>query len=191
MYIQDAKLIDIVPPFLRDDQTVRGLCAAADAMYKYLMDAVYIAWWRKYIDQLDSKYIDTLAHLIGIEWYDDGADLQLKRYVLKNYKNIVSITGTPEAVRIAIEGIFDEAEVIEWPEYGGQPFHFKLYVDSQFTEDNTKRFKSIVRAMKNVRSVMDSLDTMRSACVHTYVGGKMSNTYVCDVKTEGIENAGT
>ena len=182
MYIQDTKLIDIIPVFMRDDQTVRGLCAAADAMFKQLINAVHIAWWRKYIDELDADQLDDIAKQIGISWYDDAADILSKRSVLKNYENVLAISGTPDAVKFAVKDLFGEVEIIEWPEYGGEPYHFKLLVNAKLTEDNTRRFSSAVAGAKNVRSIMDTLETMRKSSVTVYVGGAFTNTYICETK---------
>lgn len=182
MNIQDTKLIDIVPVFMRDDRTVRGLCAAADAMFQKMIDAVHIAWWRKYIDELDVDQLDEIAKQIGISWYDDGADILSKRSVLKNYENVLAIAGTPDAVKFAVKDLFGEVEIIEWQEYNGQPYHFKMLVNAKLTEDNTRRFSSAVAGAKNVRSIMDSLETMRRSSVAMYVGGAFTNTYICETK---------
>lgn len=182
MKIQDTKLIDIVPAFMRDDRTVRGLCAAADAMFKQLIKAIHLAWWRKYIDELDADQLDDIAKQIGIAWYDDASDLFSKRNVLKNYENVLAIAGTPDAVKFAVKDLFGEVEIIEWPEYGGQPYHFKMLVNAKLTEDNTRRLESAIAGAKNVRSIMDSLETMRRSSVTVYVGGAFSNTYICETK---------
>ena len=182
MYIQDTKLIDIIPVFMRDDRTVRGLCAAADAMFKQLINAVHIAWWRKYIDELNADQLDDIAKQIGISWYDDAADILSKRSVLKNYENVLAISGTPDAVKFAVKDLFGEVEIIEWPEYGGEPYHFKLLVNAKLTEDNTRRFSSAVAGAKNVRSIMDSLETIRKSSVTVYAGGAFTNTYICETK---------
>ena len=182
MNIQDTKMIDIVPVFMRDDKTVQGLCAAADAMFQKLIDAVRIAWWRKYIEDLSADQLDDIAKQIGISWYDDSADLASKRSVLKNYENVLAIAGTPDAVKFAVKDLFGDVEIIEWPEYGGEPYHFKMNVNAKLTEDNTKRFAAAVAGAKNVRSIMDSLETMRKSSVTVYVGGAFTNTYICETK---------
>lgn len=182
MQIQDTKMIDLVPTFMRDDRTVRRLCAAADAMFLKLIDAVHLAWWRKYIDELEADQLDDLAKQIGITWYDDGADIISKRNVLKNYENVLAIAGTPDAVKYAVKDLFGDVEIIEWPEYDGQPYHFKMLVNAKLTEDNTKRFESSIAAAKNVRSIIDSLETMRRTSVTVRVGSAFSNTYICETK---------
>lgn len=182
MNIQDTKLIDIVPVFMRDDRTVRGLCAAADAMFKQLINAVHIAWWRKYIDELNADQLDDIAKQIGISWYDDAADILSKRSVLKNYENVLAISGTPDAVKFAVKDLFGDVEIIEWPEYDGQPYHFKILVNAKLTEENTRLFSSAVAGAKNVRSIMDSLETMRKSSVTVYVGAAFTNTYICETK---------
>lgn len=175
-------MIDLVPVFMRDDRTVRGLCAAADAMFLKLIDAVHLAWWRKYIDELEADQIDDLAKQIGIAWYDDGADIISKRNVLKNYENVLAIAGTPDAVKYAVKDLFGDVEIIEWPEYGGQPYHFKMIVNAKLTEDNTKRFTAAIDKMKNVRSIIDSLETMRKSSVTFYVGSEYTSMYICEAK---------
>ncbi len=182
MKIQDTKLIDIVPEFMRDDRTVRGLCAAADAMFKQLIKAIHLAWWRKYIDELDADQLDDIAKQIGISWYDDASDLFSKRNVLKNYENVLAIAGTPDAVKFAVKDLFGEVEIIEWPEYGGEPYHFKMLVKAKQTEDKTKRIYTAREGAKNERSILDSLETMRKSSVTVYVGGAFTNTYVCETK---------
>lgn len=182
MDIQETKLIDIVPEFMRDDQTVRGLCAAADAMFAKLIDAIHISWWRRYINELGSKELDEIALLIGIPWYDEAADVQIKREVLYGYENVVSIAGTAEAVKYALKDLFGDVEVIEWPDYSGDPYHFKLNVDAKLTEDNTRRFQSVVDSAKNIRSTMDSIEAIRKSNVTLYVGGCFINTSICETK---------
>ena len=175
-------MIDIVPVFMRDDKTVRGLCAAADAMFQKLISAVHIAWWRKYIEDLSAGQLDEIAKQIGISWYDDSADLMSKRSVLKNYENVLAIAGTPDAVRFAVKDLFGDVEIIEWQNYGGDPYHFKLLVNAKLTEDNTKRFTSAIEGAKNVRSIIDSLETVRKANVPIYIGAAFTNTYICEIK---------
>lgn len=182
MDIQNTKLINIVPVFMRDDKTVRGLCAAADAMFKQMINAVHIAWWRKYIEELSSDQIDEIAKHMGISWYDDGADLVSKRSALKNFENVLAIAGTPDAVKFAVKDLFGDVEIIEWQKYDGEPYHFKMLINEKLTEDNTKRFATAVEGAKNVRSIMDSLDTMRKYSVNTYIGCACKNTYVCEIK---------
>lgn len=182
MDIQETKLIDIVPEFMRDDKTVRGLCAAADAMFAKLIDAIHISWWRRYINELGDKELDEIASLVGIPWYDDAADVQTKREVLYIYENVVSIAGTPLAVKYALKDLFGDVEVIEWPEYSGDPYHFKLNVNAKLTEDNTRRFQSVVDSAKNVRSIMDSIEAIRKSSVTLYVGGCFINTTICETK---------
>ena len=182
MNIQDTKLLDVVPVFMRDDKTVHALCAAADAMFQKLIDAIHIAWWRKYIDQLDVEQLDAIAKQIGISWYDDGADIGSKRNTLRNYENVLAIAGTSDAVRFAVKDLFGDVEIVEWPSYGGEAYHFKLLVNAKLTADNITRFASAVGGAKNVRSIMDSLDTMRVSTANVYMGAEFTNTYICEVK---------
>ena len=126
--------------------------------------------------------MDAIAKQMGRFWYDDGSDIVSKRNVLKNYENVLAIAGTPDAVKFAVKDLFGDVEIIEWPSYGGEPYHFKLLVNAKLTDDNMKRFASAVAGAKNVRSIMDSLDTMRVSTANVYIGAAFTNTYICEVK---------
>lgn len=182
MDVNNVKMLDIIPTFMRDDKTVQGLCAAADAMYKKLLNAMHISWWRLYIDELSSDELDEIAHAIGIGWYDDNSDVYVKRNVLKNCENIRFIAGTPEAVRFAVKDLFGDVEVQEWYEYGGEPFHFKLILNAKLTSDNTSRFQAAVDSSKNVRSILDSIENLRKANAGIYIGGHSVGVQICDIK---------
>lgn len=184
MNIQDTKLLDLVPMFMRDDQTVRGLCAAADAMFQQVINAIHIAWWRKYINELDTGQLDDIAKLTEISWYDDAADAFSKRNVLKNYENVLAISGTPDAVKYAVKDLFGDVEIIEWPEYGGEPYHFKISVNAKFDEENVKRFDSVLSASKNVRSIIDHLDMTQKTNAAVYVGGAVTSGASQSIKTK-------
>lgn len=188
MNIQDTKLLDIVPEFMRDDRTVKGLCAAADAMFKQLIHATHIAWWRKYINELDADQLDDIAMQMGIPWYDDGSDVISKQNVLKNFENVLAISGTPDAVKFAVKDLFGNVEVIEWPEYGGKPYHFKISVNSKFDEETVRRFDSALSSSKNVRSIIDFLDIMCKSNAVVYVGGTVTSgsLYKLDTKNKEV-----
>lgn len=175
MNIQNTGLIDIVPEFMRDDHTVRGLCAAADAMFQQLINAVFISWWRKYIDELSADQLDDMAKQIEISWYDDAADVSSKRNVLKNYENVLAISGTPDAIKFAVKDIFGDVEIIEWPEYDGKPYHFKINVHAKFNEESEKRVDSAILRAKNVRSIIDSVDLTNKSNTVFYVGGAVTS----------------
>lgn len=181
MNIQDVRMRDLVPVFMRDDATVRGLCAAADAMFAHMRTAIYASWWRRYIENLESDQLDELAKQIGVLWYDDESDTDAKRKALKNHENVLAIAGTPEAVKNAVKDLFGEVDIVEWSDYDGAPYHFKLLVNAKLTADNTSRFETAVASAKNVRSIIDSLESVRKAETETRIGAAFVHTYVCEI----------
>lgn len=172
---------DLVPVFMRDDATVRGLCAAADAMFAHMCAAIHVSWWRRYIEKLESEQLDELARQIGVLWYDDEADTYAKRNALKNHENVLAIAGTPEAVKNAVKDLFGVVDVIEWQDYDGAPYHFKLLVNAKLTADNTSRFETAVASVKNVRSIIDSLESVRKAETTIMIGAVFVHTYICEI----------
>lgn len=183
MNFYETKLLDIVPEFMRNDATVRGLCAAGDAMLKVLIDAIHLSWWRKYINELSEKQLDELAKIIGISWFDEKADVSGKRNLLIKCTSIISvIDGTPAAVKYAIKYLFGETEVVNWYEYGGEPYHFEIYANSKLTEDIVNHFQEAINSSKNVRSILDAIDLMRISDERPIIGGNTIGYQICETK---------
>lgn len=67
--------------------------------------------------------------------------------------------GTPAAVEEVCSAAFDTAEVVEWYEYGGEPYHFRVRMVQESIPDETAMAEMVkaVNSAKNTRSWLDSL----------------------------------
>lgn len=81
------------------------------------------------IAQLDEKLLDILAYDFKVDWWDANYSLEEKRRTLADSWRVHKMLGTKAAVEMAIRAIYPHAEVREWFEYGGKPYHFKLNID--------------------------------------------------------------
>lgn len=106
------------------------------------------------IDTLPEELLDILAYDFKIEWYEAQAPVWNKRQAVKDAFAVHRYKGTKYAVETALRSMFNSAEVSEWFEYGGDPFHFKVTVYGS-TSSNLKKLYSKIQYAKNLRSVMD------------------------------------
>lgn len=68
--------------------------------------------------------------------------------------------GTKAAVEQAIAAIYPKTQVLEWFEYGGEPYHFKLEINltgSSFDRERQQRVLDRVEYYKNLRSHLDGV----------------------------------
>lgn len=113
------------------------------------------------IDQLEEPLLDLLAQTFKVDWWDPEYSVEEKRRTLKGSWKVHKKLGSKAAVETAISAIYPETKVREWFEYGGQPYHFKLQIDSTFERiDPAKHQRVLERAAfyKNLRSHLDSIE---------------------------------
>lgn len=103
-----------------------------------------------------------LAWALSVEEWDPDWPEFTKREVVKNAVKLHFHKGTPWAVEQAIIAAGSpNARVVEWWEYSGLPYHFKIEVDAlgdSVPNETVTRMQRAIDQYKNVRSVQDALD---------------------------------
>lgn len=109
------------------------------------------------IDSLNEQLIDYLAVQMHVDEYDDTETLDVKRQQVKQSFLLHRLKGTKYAVQKAVSTVYQSAKVEEWPEYSGEPYHFRVTgITAPMNE--TKAINKLVRlinAYKNTRSWLD------------------------------------
>lgn len=109
------------------------------------------------IDTLPGEVLDILAYDLKIDWYEVDAPVENKRQAVKECMLVHKFKGTKYAVETALHSVYKSADVMEWFEYDGEPYHFKVKVYGSSHSDldilNTK-----LQYAKNLRSVLDTVD---------------------------------
>lgn len=141
------------------------------------------------IDALDGTMLDILAYDFKVDWWDANATLEQKREVFKNHFIVHRTLGTIGSISRALKDMYESARIIEWPEYNGRPYHYKLYVDlgEAFALDDV--FSNILyrtRFYTNVRSVLELIrfDTTRK--LQLYCGVALQYGEVEEYFVEGL-----
>ena len=89
--------------------------------------------------------------------YDFSSDIEYKRRWIVNAIPYYRLYGTPQALVNYVGNRFDGVALEEAAAYGGDPFHFRLTLDGEWTRENIAWAKKAVEDAKNVRSVLDSM----------------------------------
>lgn len=142
------------------------------------------------IDELDDAMLDILATDFKIDWWDADADLEKKRETFKSTFTVHRTLGTIGAVRRALTDMYSTAQVTEWPEYGGLPYHYKLDIDlgEEFgTHEVIQRILYRARFYTNVRSVLEKINFSTSRTRHVFYGCAIQYGLLAIYQVEGLD----
>lgn len=114
-------------------------------------------------DKVEETALAHLAeqfHITGQEGWINCKTVEEKRTLLKNSLNLHKYRGTKFALKRALNILGIESDVIEWFEYSGNPYYFKISIDMEnraFDSDFEKLVLDTIFANKNVRSKLETL----------------------------------
>lgn len=112
------------------------------------------------IDELPEALLDILAYDFKVDWWDPNYTLEEKRRVFKDSWYVHQHMGTKAAVETAISAIYPNTRVLEWFEYGGEPYHFRLDINitnDSIDSDKQRRVLERLNFYKNLRSHNDGV----------------------------------
>ena len=184
--LNNSHITDILPAALAKDPRTEALSYALNRAMQRLLGycqniSVYAA-----IDALPEQMLDLLAVELNTQYYDDALSIRIKRKLIKNTLKWYMTTGTLASVEEAVAAVFGNGEVSEWFDYGGEPYHFKIYTSTMnTTDDMIQRLTDIVNSVQNVRSYLEEVivEVMQQSTV--YFGGVVE--VVGDSSTIGID----
>lgn len=156
-----ADILSTLPPVLAGDKTMQSIAqVTAGALYQLSeekSDAIIYAA----IDSLPEKLLDILAYDFKVDWWDSNYTMAEKRQILKDSWGVHRSLGTKAAVETAMSAIYADTKVLEWFEYGADPYHYKLLVDATYQDvDPAKHRRVLDRVIyyQNLRSHLDGVE---------------------------------
>lgn len=156
--LYDSSITDILPKEIGSKPEVQALGYAINRAIQRLMDyckntSVYAS-----IDTLPEQVLDLLAIELNTPYYKDSMDIEVKRNMIKNTFVWYLKAGTAASVVESVNVVFGGGEIEEWFEYGGEPYHFKVYTNTlNSTDEMIQQLNDIVSTMQNVRSYLDAV----------------------------------
>lgn len=158
MKLTDVEFIKLLPQFMRSDKAVQGLAAGIDSIVPALATQVEkLSTW-DHIDTLSEKELDDLAWELNILWYDIGADIEVKRNIVRDSDAVYKKLGTKWAVENVITTYFGEGYIEEWFQYGGDPGRFRIYsTNPTLNESKFTEFLNLLNKVKRASSQLDGV----------------------------------
>lgn len=158
--MMDFDILALVPKFILNDKDGYAMAKALEAGLKDFLAVCEqgLDTWGN-VDTMPEWRLDEMAWEYNCP-YDYTAELETKRQWIREALVINRLYGTPEAINRILSGyaVYGGGWVEEWFQYGGQPYHFRVFTtDAELMQKKYKEFTRILGMVKNVRSVLDNI----------------------------------
>ncbi len=155
------RMVDLLPSSLTGDP---GMLAAAEMLDQEFdrVDALipFAAPWQC-LDKQTEPMLSFMAAGCAVDVWEPTWSDEKKREVLRGAKRLHRKKGTAQAVKDGLESMGFRARHINWPEYGGDPFKFKVEVgvlDQPVTDAVKASVNQSITNNKAGRSHPDQVD---------------------------------
>lgn len=156
--ITKENLLLILPPALTKDKSVVALAEVDAEALAARPEEIDKARVIANIDGLDEAVLDILAHDFKVDWWGQEYSIDEKRQTLKGSWRVHKILGTKAAVETAIRAIYPNTKVLEWFEYGGEPYHFRLDINITNDTINSEKQRRVLQRMNYYKSLRSHND---------------------------------
>ncbi len=167
-------LLGTLPEVLRKNKRIYVLAqvfAAALMRFSAELDTLRIY---PRIGELPEELLDLLAEDFKVDWWDADYTIAEKRQTLLDSWRVHRTLGTKAAVETALSAVYPDTRVIEWVEYGGEPYHFRLSINATEEEISSEKHRRVLERMGifgNLRSVLDEVEYYDASALVTLSAG--------------------
>lgn len=165
-----SNLLASLPQVLQDDESMAALASSIATVLEKRKDEIRSVAIYPRIDELPGDLLDILAKDFKVDWWDKSYSLETKREILKTSWNTHRILGTKEAVTTALCALYDQFEIKEWWEYGGEPGYFKVETQSSRLVDELDTFRTSLSAVKRLSAHLEKIAIVSKPSQKIYVG---------------------
>ena len=169
--IHNIKLIDLLPANLRKDKDMIVATKSIDVKFFDIIENINSIFIFPNIDKLKEEILDALAIELHVDFYDSTLEYERKVQLVQSSIKWHRQKGTPGAVQELIESLFGDGEIVEWFDYDGEPFFFKVVTtNTQLTTTKVNEFTRALESVKNVRSHLEKVEISMSETIKNYTG---------------------
>lgn len=150
--IDEIKLKEILPSSLQDEKLL-AIAKGIDKVLKRINSKIPKCYIYKNMDITYPAVIDELFWEWHVDYYSEGLSLEKKIKLIKNSYITHMRKGTKWAVENMLDDILNGYSLIEWFEYGGNPYCFKILTENEIPNAVTlAKITKAVNITKNKRS---------------------------------------
>jgi len=158
--IKDADFMTKFPPALKKDESMFALGQIIAEELHITANETKKNIIYANIEELSETWLDVLAYDLHVDWYDYDYPVEIKRKIIKNSIKVHQKLGTKYAVETVLQDVYRTAKVVEWFDYEGEPYTFRITVNignEGLSEDTSREIVEKMQFYKNLRSHCDGI----------------------------------
>lgn len=169
MRLSDVNIMQLIPQFMREDDTIAGLVEGSNnQIHEAMVRLKLLSRWNQ-IDNMNDNQLDAMAWELNIPWYDSMATIEAKREIIKQSDLVHAKLGTKWAVESILSAYYGEVWVEEWWEYGAEVHHFKLLTTNPKILNDQAKFNFFLETIKRKSSWFDGVTVALTGDTPVYV----------------------
>jgi phage tail P2-like protein len=156
-----------------------------DTSFEEIQNQIINALILPRIDEItDENLLDLLAWQLHIEGYELATTIEQKQSMIKNAFLLHKYKGTPYAIKQVFQSLGITAELQEWFQYGGNPYMFRIWLDTVISDEETYiELVKLINEYKNIRSWLDTIGVHREYTDNVYIGSALDDGKYYTVQT--------
>lgn len=110
------------------------------------------------LSQQSDAVLDAIAFEKHIEGYSSTLPRITREALIRRAIQLHVYKGTPTSLQQALDSLGYDIKIIEWFQYGGEPYHFKIDLDlfgQEYPAEMSASLESFIEQYKNVRSKVE------------------------------------
>ncbi|MCS5421240.1 MULTISPECIES: phage tail protein I [Psychrilyobacter] len=155
--IDDISLLKLLPNFLQEDKEIQFLTQVIQEEMDLINTREKNLFLYGNFSSLNEPILDELAYQWKVEGYDQTLSKDIKADLVETAYIVRKTKGTRYAVETTIKDIHGDFELLEWYQYGGDPYHFKVVGETAPTGEKLEKLYKSINTTKNERSSLDGI----------------------------------
>ncbi|UUV16928.1 phage tail protein I [Fusobacteria bacterium ZRK30] len=155
--IDDISILRLLPNFLQGDKEIKLLIQVIQEELDLINTREKSLFLYGDFKVLDEPILDELAYQWRVEGYEQTLSKDIKPSLVETAYIVRKTKGTRYAVEKTIKDIHGDFELLEWYQYGGDPYHFKVVGDTAPTGEKLEELYKSINRTKNERSSLDGI----------------------------------
>lgn len=177
-------LTDILPDVFSDTKKTKAYALAEKDVRQMIYDYAINTMLYEHLDKQKDSVLDLMAAEMKTQYYSSDMDHDTKVKMIQNTIRWHILAGTPSAVQEMVKTVFGSGEVIEWFDYNGSPFCFKIKTDEDLNHDIMIRFREMIKKVKNTCSTLEEIMISHDLIQDISVSGRVCSESAVNISYE-------
>ena len=157
--LYNASVLDGLPDIIKNQIWAQAMAKAAKKNKQYILDKARVLPLFAAVDIQPEFILDQMALDLRVHEYSQNFYIEKKRELIKTSLSRWSKAGTKAAVEDLCSKIFGDAHVLEWYQYNGRPYFFKVTCkNTQITDKDVDAFKKAINSIKRLSAWLDNIE---------------------------------